>query len=577
MNPVIELSPEKKRLMATQGHILALGGPGSGKTTVALLKAGHEISSNRLKNGQRVLFLSFARATIARVAEHARKHIADLERQSLEINTYHGFSWNLIKSHGYLLNPHVPIRLLPPPEGSSRLAEIPKAERPAEQHRIFAQEGLLHFDLFAIVTAALLNKSKRLCRIISDAYPIIILDEFQDTNTDEWQMIQALGYGSRLIALADAEQRIYEFRGADPKRIGEFITKYSPDQFDFGLENHRSDGTDIISFGNDLLTGVNKRKRYSDVEIVRYPPRRGDGVLVELKSQVLKARQRVHAQKGWSIAVLVPSKRMMIEVSDFLGSEQNFLKGRSLPPLSHDVLIEASGPALAADMIAALLEGKSSPEETSRQVIIDLCAYLRGHKGSDSPTQKEWEVIRVLESYLQVGTTTKQKKVLQESIRIGRDRQNLKYTGDPGEDWLSVRKLFADSTVDLIQAVAQDAKYLRLLHKGATLRARLGELWRTNHSYCGAAAAVKDALLQEHFAAATKVWTGINVMTIHKSKGKEFDEVIIFEGIHQGKFLYAKSNESERAQARLALRVAVTRAMKRATILTPQQEPCPFL
>ena len=65
-------------------------------------------------------------------------------------------------------------------------------------------------------------------------YPVIILDEFQDTSADEWQLIQLLGTQSKLIALADPEQRIYDFRGADPKRITQFIESFKPKIFDFG-------------------------------------------------------------------------------------------------------------------------------------------------------------------------------------------------------------------------------------------------------------------------------------------------------------------------------------------------------
>lgn len=84
-------------------------------------------------------------------------------------------------------------------------------------------------------------------------YPVIILDEFQDTSADEWQLIQLLGTQSKLIALADPEQRIYDFRGADPKRITQFIESFKPKIFDFGQQNNRSNGKDIAEFGNDLL------------------------------------------------------------------------------------------------------------------------------------------------------------------------------------------------------------------------------------------------------------------------------------------------------------------------------------
>lgn len=65
-------------------------------------------------------------------------------------------------------------------------------------------------------------------------------------------------------------------------------------------------------------------------------------------------------------------------------------------------------------------------------------------------------------------------------------------------------------------------------------------------------------------------------MNIHKSKGKEFDEVIIYEGSFQ-RIVWAGANDKQKAQALLALRVAVTRAMKKTLILTPEKEPCPFL
>lgn len=77
--------------------------------------------------------------------------------------------------------------------------------------------------------------------------------------------------------------------------------------------------------------------------------------------------------------------------------------------------------------------------------------------------------------------------------------------------------------------------------------------------------------------ASTKDWRGIHVMTMHKAKGKEFDEVFIYEGSHQGRIIRANAEPKDIAQARLALRVAVTRAMKRATILSPRNDVCAFL
>jgi DNA helicase-2/ATP-dependent DNA helicase PcrA len=233
------------------------------------------------------------------------------------------------------------LRVLPPPDAAGKLAGIAKADRPAELQRLLAQDALLGFDLFAGLTADLLERSLRLCRILADCYPIIILDEFQDTNLEEWRMISALGKHSGLIALADAEQRIYEFRGADPARIGAFIERFKPNIFDFGKENNRSDGTDIVDFGNDVLTGANVGKTYTHVSVSQYNYYR-DEPLSPVKHTTLAARQRLYRNggDGWSLAILVKSRDMMLKVSSYLGST-----GR-LPEIAHDVLIDPEGPAL---------------------------------------------------------------------------------------------------------------------------------------------------------------------------------------------------------------------------------------
>lgn len=576
-----ELTAEKKILIDTSGHILALGGPGSGKTYIALCKAAHEIRDGKLLREQRILFLSFARATIARIVQQAGNLISNTERQAIEINTYHGFAWKLLRSHGYLLKADKPIRLLPPPDAASLLAALDSEKRKIEKSRLFHEEGLLHFDLFATVCAELLSRSMALSSIICDTYPLIILDEFQDTNKDEWQLIRILGTRSRLIALADAEQRIYEFRGAEPKRIGEFVTAFSPAQFDFGTENNRSNGTDIVDYGNDLLSGKNKTKNYNDVSIIYYQVRKGIGIHVDLKMAVLKALKRF-SESGvvaWSLAVLVPSKRLMLQVSDYLLTEQKFEGGRRLPSIRHDVALETTGPSLAAVLIAGLLEAASTPTETAQRLIRELCAHMRGRSGDESPTQGVLDLSGALGIYLDCGGIkgSKRKLVVEECSRIAEKRHAMNLTGDPWEDWLNVRKLLEDSVADSIQKVADDAKYLRLLHKGAILRARLNEIWRINGNYTGATNAVRDALLQEHFSSSTKNWRGIHVMTIHKAKGKEFDEVIVYEGCHQGRIVGFKASDKDAAQARLKLRVAVTRAVKHTTILTPKNDACCFL
>jgi DNA helicase-2/ATP-dependent DNA helicase PcrA len=264
----------------------------------------------------------------------------------------------------------------------------------------------------------------------------------------------------------------------------------------------------------------------------------------------------------------------MLAISDYLLSEAD-----GLPAIPHDVALDAEAPALAAILIAGLLEAGLAEEEIVQRLILDLCAHIRGRRGNASPNQNELELADALSGFVRSGTIRgrKRQRLVSEARRITAERCGSRLSGDPSEDWLSIRRLLSSSAAKAIQTVADDAKYLRLLHKGATLRGKLSELWRANGRYAGAVAAVRDALLQEHFSASAIEWRGVNVMTMHKSKGKEFDEVFIYETNHQGRIVRSNASTNEVAQARLALRVAVTRAIARTTILSPKNDMCEFL
>ena len=566
-------SPQKLAFLACTGHALALAGPGAGKTHVALVKAQQQVASGSLKPGQKVLFLSFARPTVARILEKAAELISPEQLKHLEINTYHGFAWSILRSHGYLLNAARAITLLPPPEAAAHFADVEADARDQEMLRLFEEEGRLHFDLFSRLVAQLLLRSARLTHIYCDAYPTVILDEFQDTNADEWAMIRTLGHRSRLIALGDPDQRIYEFRGADPRRLSEFIEAFQPGSFDFTGENHRSSGTDITVFGNDLLTERNRGKEYTHVKIVRYGFRRNQSPHYRAKAEVLAALRRLRNEANSSVSVLVPSKAFMLQFSQYLSSDQD-----GLPVLRHDVAMDAESPSLAANVIASLLEGGAAAALASR-LVAALHTHIRGRGGSKTPAQAEMDLAGAIGTYMTTGKVRGKNRelVVSECQRIASERGRLKLSGNPEDDWIAVRELIAASSAVQVARVAADARFLRLLHRGSPLRTALGELWRTRGDYVGAEAAVRDALLQEHFAAAQKEWRGLHVMTIHKAKGKEFDEVVIYEGSFSGRIVAANADTKRIAQSRLALRVAVTRAIRRATIVTPQRDGCPFL
>ncbi|MFX8988201.1 ATP-dependent helicase, partial [Acinetobacter baumannii] len=62
-----------------------------------------------------------------------------------------------------------------------------------------------------------------------------------------------------------------------------------------------------------------------------------------MKAQLIQSIRRLKKSENWSVAVLVPSKALMLQVSDYLSGEKD-----GFPTLYHDVAMDAESPALAA-------------------------------------------------------------------------------------------------------------------------------------------------------------------------------------------------------------------------------------
>lgn len=85
--------------------------------------------------------------------------------------------------------------------------------------RAKAERGALDFDDLERRTAALLREHPEVCARYKNAeFKHLLVDEFQDTNSTQWEIISALAdpiQPGSLFLVGDAKQSIYAFRGAD--------------------------------------------------------------------------------------------------------------------------------------------------------------------------------------------------------------------------------------------------------------------------------------------------------------------------------------------------------------------------
>ncbi len=105
---------------------------------------------------------------------------------------------------------------------------------------------------------------------------------------------------------------------------------------------------------------------------------------------------------------------------------------------------------------------------------------------------------------------------------------------------------------------------------------RPADSWRANGSYAGASEIIRDAVLHYQATSSKRGSRNLIVMTVHRAKGREFDEVIVYEERYEP-LLKLTPTRKDLEPARSALNVAVTRAKKRSTIITPLNAPSPRL
>ena len=602
----MELTEGQNEVMGSTGPLLVSGGPGSGKTTISILKAA-QIARDELKPSQKILFLSFARATVSRVVEaiEVEQDISHEEKRLIDVETYHAFFWRVLKAHGYLLGFPRKLELLAPPAEAIALSalrlEHPKKPATEEEkqnllreeniHRLnlAKNEGRICFDLFAPSVATLLEGSERIRKLIGLMYPVIILDEFQDTNADQWRVVKALGQTCRLIALADPEQRIYDWIGADPERLDHFRTTFGPQDIDLTDDNHRSAGTDIAKFGNDILTGRFRQDFYHGIKIVRYTPFQ-DAAMSKLVSETLKARKRLLDEQGknWSLAILVPTKKLTRQVSEALHKPP-----AGMPPIPHTASIEIEAAILGAEVIAFLLQPSDGQDQFGE--LIDLMANFYQGKDGDKPTKTALEEATKLKTQLldyqertQKGQPIKANSPLVKTLStLARLREDIKFTGNPDNDWKSIRNALEVSSCKRLKKIAEETRNLRLLGRGTSFRQTLGDDWLENGCYLNALKITKEAFVQEHFSTNSKPESGVVVMNMHKAKGKQFDEVIMFEkwpikprgqpAINTDRYVRGNSPDAVDSQTLQNFRVSVTRGKQRTTILTPGVGECVLL
>lgn len=567
---MLDLCPKRQRILREQGHVLVTGGPGSGKTTIALLKALRRIEAGLAKS-QAVLFLSFSRAAVARVAEAAREQIPGSDQGTLAIQTFHSFFWEILRTHAYLLGAPKKLTLLAPHDERALSAGGTRQDWTTERERLFAEEGQTAFDLFAPKTAELLDRCQRIRRIVSAHYPLIIVDEAQDTGPDQWTCVKRLGLHSQLLCLADLDQQIYDFLpGIGPKRVTQIECDLRPVRIDLGADNHRSPDNEIAAFGADVLAARLRPGGYAGVSQLLFQSQASnrDSRIRQSVGIVSSRVKQVTGKPPQSIAFLASFDRGAKIVSNALRAAPN--------PIPHKVLFNDSKTLLSSRLVAFLMEPKLRGNEAKDLAeALELLSSVFRADGSKTSLERA-EKLRDWASGTRLGKRATTAALYTNLGALVRSLGTAPLSGKPRKDWEHIRTMLRGADVKELLSVDREVEHLVTFNRGKRIAANLSSLWEKHGQYLGARRALDDALAEDQILSGGDDLTGIHVMTIHKSKGKQFDAVIIFECQRSSPLVW-RNDPPPYPRSRKILRVAITRARIHTLVLREAYPACPIL
>ncbi len=296
------LNPQQREAVETgEGHVLILAGAGSGKTRVlteriAFLIRERKVSPERilaftftnkaagemktrverlLKRNGMPFWIGTFHATGVRILRREAKHIGFKNNFAIfDEDDSNQLIKNCIKKQGWGLDEH-PLYLfrnrisrwknaLIPPEEALAEASDPLAERSAIIYAAYSK-GLRKcnaFDFDDLITRVveLFTAHPKVKERYSRQFLHVLVDEFQDTNTIQMVMIDALAsrHGN-LFVVGDDDQAIYGWRGATVENILQFDSVYDNTTVVRLEENYRSTNN-ILDAANNLISFNEGRK-----------------------------------------------------------------------------------------------------------------------------------------------------------------------------------------------------------------------------------------------------------------------------------------------------------------------------
>lgn len=409
------------------------------------------------------------------------------------------------------------------------------------------KEKSLDFDDLLLKTAWLLKTYPEVKHRYSKIWKYIHIDEYQDTNKVQYEIASLLAEENRNICVVgDIDQNIYSWRGADIANMLNFEKEYPETKIITLEENYRSTQTILMAANNVIKKNVLRPEKNLFTKNV-------DGEKIELLISYTEQEEA----------------RMIAE-------EAKELINNGAEPREIAVLYRAN---FQSRVIEEAFLNKNIPYQVlgvrffERKEVKDVLSFIKASMNRDSTN----DLVRVVNVPPRgIGKATIMKVVTGQESTLG---SALRNKVGIFLDLLERIKIVAlkDKPSELIKYIIRESGMENVYKNGGTEEQEklenLRELVTVASQYDSLPAGEAIEKLLENSALATdqdeleKDNNAVKLMTVHASKGLEFDYVFI-AGLEEDLFPHQRMNEENMSQSqaeeeRRLFYVAITRARKK--------------
>lgn len=289
-----ELNSEQAKAAGNiHGPSLIIAGAGSGKTRMITYRIAYMLEQG-IKESE-ILALTFTNKAAKEMSERI-KSLTGLKLKGLTASTFHSFGLGLLKQYIQYLGYKNNFTIYDTNDNMALLKQvIVSLDLELSNYNLYSllstfsdvktgriqgfqnkdgavnqiyQEWLLSqkaynvvdFDDLILLPIRLFEKRPDVLEKVQERYRYIMVDEFQDTSLLQYKFISMIAKKYRNICVVgDDDQSIYSWRGANYRNIQSFEEDF-PERREFKLErNYRSTGT-ILEAANNLIVHNKERK-----------------------------------------------------------------------------------------------------------------------------------------------------------------------------------------------------------------------------------------------------------------------------------------------------------------------------